>query len=84
MHLSFWTQRRLFSSPEGMRLIGRRGRSAAVQRGLLPTVTAGVMLIGECVVRGSQIAVFIFIWEILELLHGRYSLLKLSFFVFQL
>lgn len=84
MHLSFWTQRRLSSPPEGMRLVGRHGHSAAVQRGLLSTVTAGVMLIGECVVGGSQIAVFIFIWEILELLHGRYSLLKLSLFVFQL
>ena len=84
MHLSFWTQRRLCSSPEGMRLVGRRGCSAAVQRCLLSTVTAGVMLTGECVVGGSQIAVFVFIWEILELSHMRYSLLKLSFFGFQL
>lgn len=84
MHLSFWTQKRLCSSPEGVRLVGRRGLSVAVQRGLLSTVTAGVMLIGACVVAGSQIAVSIFIWEILELLHMRYSLVKLSFFVFQL
>ena len=84
MHLSFWTQKKLCSSPEGVRLIGRCGLSAAVQRGLLSTVTAGVMLIGACVVGGSQIAVSVLIWETLELLHMRYSLLKLSFFVFQL